>query len=147
MFCPCQLFLTFSKIITTSYQVKLDDWAERNLANFGMKISEGSSVALQRLDNPQQGSIDGWTRNFSAQHTSFARDFFRFFAAFTVIYEFGVVTENGYAGEIFPWGSAQIKRHCGRAFSTGINFSNVIVQPDVGHSGLVFGQSAGLVTQ
>ena len=127
-----------------SYQVKLDDRAERNFANFRMHLSERGAVSFQSLDDSEQGPIDRRPGNLPAENSFLSG--LRFFA-FSVVNEFGVVTEDGDSGEVLPGGSSEVEGDRGRGLGPGVDLSDVVVQPDVSHGRLVLRQGAGFVAK
>ena len=145
MYHSCSFHVTEMNL-NFAYQVKLDDGAEWNLTDFRMHVPERAAVSLQSFDDSKQGPIDGRTCNFSAQDSFFARCRSRFLA-FSVVDEFGVVAENGYAGEVLPGRRAEVEGDGGRALGSGVDLADVVVQPDVSHGGLVLGQGSGLVAK
>ena len=52
--------------------MKLDDGAEGDLADLGMHLPEGRAVALQGLHDPEQGPVDGRTRDLAVHDSLLA---------------------------------------------------------------------------
>ena len=123
--------------------MKLDDGAEGDLADLRVHLPEGRAVALQGLHDPEQGPVDGRTRDLAVHDSLLAAGLL----SLGIVNEVGVVAENGNPGEVLPGRRPEIEGHGRARLGPGVDLADVSVQPDVSHGRLVLGQSPGLVAK